>query len=184
MAFRRLDVFSRGFALPLTAALAVLAGASLDAHAQQNADSSTAAGSSASQGSADAADAKPYKIEKDGTVDWATFNGYRRFNSICETCHGFDGVGSSFGPSLVDALKAMSHDQFVGIVANGKQDVNTAQDLKMPALGTNPNVMCYIDDIYTYLKARADGVVGRGRPPKHARKPQSATDAENSCMGS
>jgi methanol metabolism-related c-type cytochrome len=127
---------------------------------------------------------KPYKIAKDGTVDWATFNGYRRFNSICETCHGFDGEGSSFGPRLVDSLKTMSHDQFVEVVASGKQDVNTAQTLKMPALGTNPNVMCYIDDIYTYLKARADGALGRGRPPKHLDKPQSAIDAENACMGS
>jgi methanol metabolism-related c-type cytochrome len=127
---------------------------------------------------------KPYKISSDGTVDWATFNGYRRFNSICETCHGFDGEGSSFGPRLVDSLKTMSHDQFVEIVASGKQDVNTAQTLKMPALGTNPNVMCYIDDIYTYLRARADGALGRGRPTKHEAKPQAAVDAENACMGS
>jgi methanol metabolism-related c-type cytochrome len=127
---------------------------------------------------------KPYKIAKDGTVDWATFNGYRRFNSICETCHGFDGEGSSFGPRLVDSLKTMSHDQFVEVVASGKQDVNAAQTLKMPALGTNPNVMCYLDDIYTYLRARADGALGRGRPAKHEPKPQSAIDAENACMGS
>jgi hypothetical protein len=53
----------------------------------------------------------------------------------------------------------------------------------MPALGTDPNVMCYIDDIYTYLRARADGKLGRGRPEKHEPKPQSAVDAENSCMG-
>jgi hypothetical protein len=34
----------------------------------------------------------------------------------------------------------------------------------MPAFGTNPNVMCYLDDIYAYLRARSDGVIGRGRP--------------------
>jgi methanol metabolism-related c-type cytochrome len=163
----------RWLAFPLATALAVFAGAQFDAHAaQQVANASTAA-----------PEAKPYKIEKDGTVDWATYNGYRRFNSICETCHGFDGVGSSFGPNLVDSLKRMSHDQFVNTVVNGKQDVNTAQTLVMPAFGTNPNVMCYLDDIYTYLKARADGALGRGRPAKHAPKPQSATDAENACMG-
>jgi methanol metabolism-related c-type cytochrome len=163
----------RWLAFPLATALAVFAGAQFDAHAaQQVANASTAA-----------PEAKPYKIEKDGTVDWATYNGYRRFNSICETCHGFDGVGSSFGPNLVDSLKRMSHDQFVNTVVNGKQDVNTAQTLVMPAFGTNPNVICYLDDIYTYLKARADGALGRGRPAKHAPKPQSATDAENACMG-
>jgi methanol metabolism-related c-type cytochrome len=125
----------------------------------------------------------PYKISADGTVDWATYDGYRRFNSICETCHGFDGEGSSFGPRLVDSLKHIPYDQFVSIVANGKKDVNSAQTLVMPALGTDPNVMCYIDDIYTYLRARVDGKLGRGRPPKHESKPQSAVDAENSCMG-
>ena len=125
----------------------------------------------------------PYKIQADGTVDWATYDGYRRFNSICETCHGFDGEGSSFGPRLVDSLKRIPYDDFVAIVANGKKDVNSAQNLVMPALGTDPNVMCYIDDIYTYLRARADGKLGRGRPEKHEPKPQSAVDAENSCMG-
>jgi len=116
-------------------------------------------------------------------VDWATYDGYRRFNSICETCHGFDGEGSSFGPRLVDSLKHLPYDQFVSTVANGKKDVNAAQTLVMPALGTDPNVMCYIDDIYTYLRARADGKLGRDRPEKHEPKPQAAADAENSCMG-
>jgi hypothetical protein len=32
----------------------------------------------------------------------------------------------------------------------------------MPAFGTNPNVMCYLDDIYAYLRARSDGVIGAG----------------------
>ena len=32
--------------------------------------------------------------------------------------------------------------------------------------GEDPNVMLYVDDIYAYLKARADGVIGRGRPDR------------------
>ena len=44
----------------------------------------------------------------------------------------------------------------------------------MPALGDNPNVMCYIDDIYIYLKARADGGLPRGRPPSALDKPAAA----------
>ena len=36
----------------------------------------------------------------------------------------------------------------------------------MPSFGEDPNVMNYVDDIYAYLKARADGVIGRGRPDK------------------
>src|SRR5688572_12604573 len=117
---------------------------------------------SQAQDAAAADEEKPYKIEADGTVDWSTFSGFRRFNSECFVCHGPDGVGSSFAPSLVDSLKTMPYEQFLEIVTNGKQEVNTAVQKKMPAFGTNPNVMCYLDDIYAYLKARSDGVVGRG----------------------
>ena len=53
----------------------------------------------------------------------------------------------------------------------------------MPSLGNNKNVMCYIGAIYTYLRARADGAVGRGRPEKHAPKPAAFTEAEDKCMG-
>ena len=48
---------------------------------------------------------KPYKISEDGTVDWYTFSGFRRYHSDCHVCHGPDGLGSSFGPALVDYLK-------------------------------------------------------------------------------
>jgi hypothetical protein len=44
-------------------------------------------------------------------------------------------------------------------------------------------VMCYLDDIYVYLRARANGAWGRARPGKHEDKPQAATQAENTCMG-
>jgi hypothetical protein len=53
----------------------------------------------------------------------------------------------------------------------------------MPAFGTNMNVMCYVDDIYVYLRARAQGELPRGRPPKRADKPEAATEAEASCLG-
>ena len=44
----------------------------------------------------------------------------------------------------------------------------------MPAFGINKNVMCYIDDIYIYLRARsANEAIGRGRPAKKAAKPAS-----------
>jgi methanol metabolism-related c-type cytochrome len=139
----------RWFAVSLALSLCLGAGAALDGRAEDAPALNTDT---------------PYKISADGTVDWATYDGYRRFNSICETCHGFDGEGSSLGPRLVDSLKHIPYEKFVEIVASGKKDVNAAQTLVMPALGTDPNVMCYIDDIYTYLRARADG-----KPPRPAR---------------
>jgi methanol metabolism-related c-type cytochrome len=115
--------------------------------------------------------------------DWPVYNGFRRYNGICYVCHGPDGEGSSFAPALVDSLKTLSFDQFLDTVVNGKQDVGTANDKKMPSLGSDPNVMCYINDIYAYLKARSDGVVGRGRPAKFVKKSKDYADAENACMG-
>ena len=53
----------------------------------------------------------------------------------------------------------------------------------MPANGENKNVMCYIDAIYVYLRARADDAIGRGRPDKHAPKPPEFSKAEDQCMG-
>jgi hypothetical protein len=53
----------------------------------------------------------------------------------------------------------------------------------MPALGDNPNVMCYIDDIYVYLKARSVGGLARGRPPKRADKPAAVDKHEKACFG-
>ena len=36
----------------------------------------------------------------------------------------------------------------------------------MPAFGEVADVVNYVDDIYAYLKARADGAIGRGRPER------------------
>ncbi len=130
------------------------------------------------------ADGNPtYKIGPNDNVDWYTFSGYRRFNGSCEVCHGFDGSGSSFAPDLTQSLKTMSYSDFQNIVINGKKDVNTAQSLVMPPFGENKNVMCYLDDIYVYLRARADGAQGSGRPAAHEDKSKTATANENDCMG-
>lgn len=107
----------------------------------------------------------PYTII-DGKVDKKTFNGWRRYTESCLRCHGPDGAGSSYAPALVDSVKRMTQDQFNEIVVNGKTDVNTASQNVMPAFGTVEDVMDYLDDIWAYLKARADGVLGRGRPPR------------------
>jgi methanol metabolism-related c-type cytochrome len=124
---------------------------------------------------------KPYNI-KDGVVDWATYSGYRRYHGTCHTCHGPDGLGSTFAPALLDPVKEMSLDQFMEVVVNGRQNVAQGQKV-MPAFGTDPNVMCFVEDIYTYLKARADGALDRGRPAEHESKPPEATEHEDACLG-
>ena len=124
-----------------------------------------------------------YKVEADGTVDWYTYSGYRRYHSECHVCHGPDGEGSTYAPALKNSLKTQSYGDFLGVVMSGRKNVNTAQENVMPALGTNPNVACYIDDLFVYLRARANDALARVRPAKHEDKPQAATQAESSCMG-
>ena len=129
------------------------------------------------------ADGDPtYHIGADGTVDWYTYSGFRRYHSECHVCHGPAGLGSSFAPGLVEPMKTMSYGDFLAVVANGKEAVNTATQRKMPAFGHNNNVMCFIDDMYVYLKARADGAIGRDRPPKQEPKPDTARKAEQTCF--
>ena len=109
---------------------------------------------------------KPYTIEN-GKVDKKTFNGWRRYTESCLRCHGPDGSGSSYGTNLVRRVReGMTQDQFNEIVVNGRTNVNTASQNVMPPFGTVEDVMSYLDDIWAYMKARADGVVGRGRPPR------------------
>ncbi|WP_241232673.1 c-type cytochrome, methanol metabolism-related [Paracoccus haematequi] len=122
-----------------------------------------------------------FKIEN-GVVDFATFNGFRRYSAECHVCHGPDGEGSTYAPALKTSVLRMDYYDFQEIVASGKQDVNTAANLVMPAFGTNKNVWCYIDDIYVYLLARGTDELPRGRPAERADKSEEYTAQEDSCM--
>jgi methanol metabolism-related c-type cytochrome len=124
------------------------------------------AGAVALAPSAGAQDEEKYYSMVDGKVDQGTYNGWRRYHSSCHTCHGPDGLGSSYAPSLVDSLKVISYDDFAEVVINGRENVSTSQQSVMPAFGTVMDVATYIDDIYAYLQARSDGALGRGRPQR------------------
>jgi methanol metabolism-related c-type cytochrome len=108
---------------------------------------------------------RPYTIT-DGKVDKKTFNGWRRYTESCLRCHGPDGAGSSYAPSLVDSAKRMTEDEFNEIVVNGRTNVGTASENVMPPFGEVEDVVMYLNDIWAYLKARADGALDRGRPPR------------------
>jgi methanol metabolism-related c-type cytochrome len=130
------------------------------------------------------ADGNPtFNVQPDGTVDWYTFSGYRRYHSDCHVCHGPDGMGSSYAPALANSLKTIDYGTFLSIVAEGRKNLGAGKENVMPAFGNNKNVYCYLDDLYIYLRARAVGAIPRGRPPKKEDKPQAAKDYENSCMG-
>ncbi|KRW97137.1 c-type cytochrome, methanol metabolism-related [Paracoccus sp. MKU1] len=129
-----------------------------------------------------AEDIPTFKIAEDGTVDYATFSGYRRYSAECHVCHGPDGEGSTYAPALRNSVLNLGYYDFLEIAASGKQEVNTAANLVMPAFGTNKNVWCYIDDIYAYLLARGAGDLPRGRPAKREDKSDEFAAQEDSCM--
>ena len=114
---------------------------------------------------AEQATEKPYTII-DGKVDKKTFNGWRRYTESCLRCHGPDGAGSSYAPSLVDSAKRLTQEEFNEIVVNGRTNVSPASENVMPPFGEVEDVVTYLDDIWAYLKARAEGVLDRGRPPR------------------
>ena len=124
-----------------------------------------------------------YNVKPDGTVDWYTYSGYVRYHSDCHVCHGPDGLGSTYAPALKTSLKTLSYADFLATVAGGKKEVSAAQDLVMPSFGNNKNVMCVIDNLYNYLRARANDAIDRGRPEKHEDKPAAAAKWEDTCFG-
>jgi cytochrome c5 len=92
-------------------------------------------------------------------TDRGTYVGWRTFHATCHVCHGQNAVGSSFAPSL---LKPIDKERFVDVVMNGY----SGQIGVMPGWGQNPNVKDFVDELYAYQQARADGVLRPGRPKR------------------
>ncbi len=129
-------------------------------------------------------------VTKDYAVDWATWQGFRRYHDACHVCHGPNALGSSFAPGLAESLKTMDYETFFGTVVGGRIREVSGTTYVMPAFGEDRNVMCYLDDIYTYVKARSNNTVdsntglpaGRpnGREDISAEAKQKAADCTDS----
>ena len=117
-------------------------------------------------------------------VDWYTYSGWRRYHAECHVCHGPNAKGSTYAPALADSLQTMDYAKFMQVVSGGQRRDVGGTIFLMPALGDNKNVMCYIDDLYIYLKARASGelIPGRISADQRDEKPQEAKDYEEQCL--
>jgi methanol metabolism-related c-type cytochrome len=128
-------------------------------------------------------------VTKDYTVDWGTWNGFRRYHDACHVCHGPNALGSTFAPSLADSLKTMDYNTFIATVSSGRVVNRAGTEYVMPAFGEDKNIMCYIDDIYTYIKARSlnatDSTTGMpaGRPNGREDISPEAKKAAEDCTG-
>ena len=105
--------------------------------------------------------AQDYTVTDGNTLDASSYNGFKLYRNWCARCHGTYGQGM-VGPNLANSLNALSKNQFMRIVENGKSGIIGS----MPAWKGNTKVMEVRDNIYAYLKARADGAIGGVKPKK------------------
>jgi hypothetical protein len=73
---------------------------------------------------------------------------------------------SSLEPIRPRSFPQIGYAGYVEAVMYGIENVTQAQQSVMPAFAEVEEVANHVDDVYSYLKARADGMVGRGRPER------------------
>ncbi len=76
-----------------------------------------------------------FKVAEDGTVDWYTFSGFRRYHSECHVCHGPDGEGSTYAPAL--AKSVMRHG-LLRLRRRGRERRERTRNNVMPSLRDQP----------------------------------------------
>jgi cytochrome c len=87
------------------------------------------------------------------------FGGFEKYNSYCFRCHGFDAVGGEYAPDLRRSLNnGMTKRRFFTVAMEG----NEAKGMPGWNGFFNADEM---NQIYEYVKARADDLIGPGRPP-------------------
>jgi hypothetical protein len=75
-------------------------------------------------------------------------------------------------------VKRFNYAEFAGIVIGGRQNGNSV----MPAFADNKNAVCYVDDLYVYLRALSTGAIQPGRPEQKDARPEAFAKAEAECM--
>ncbi len=121
------------------------------------------------------------------SVDADTFRGYSAYHQACVSCHGVGGEGSPGMPSLLRTVEGMSMATFEVKVLHRvavrfstddwynleqamfkeilkQQKRNSNELISMPKWEKNPMVAENVQNIYRYLKARADGVLDSDKP--------------------
>ena len=107
------------------------------------------------------AEVQPYTVNDGNQLDAETYKGFQLDRNWCARCHGTYGQGLA-GPNLADSLNKITYEEFLETVAKGKM----GQIGMMPAWESNKQVMDGREQIYRYLKARADGAIGAVKPEK------------------
>lgn len=117
-----------------------------------------------------------YTVEDDDRVDESTMEGFTIYTGTCMPCHGPDGLGSAFAPSLIQAAERRSFSEFARTIAEGRE---IQPNQVMPSFADDERIMSHVEDIWNYLGARAEGGLGRGRPDLIEEEGADADDDED-----
>lgn len=99
-------------------------------------------------------DQRPYTVTNETQVDGETFRGFQIFRNWCARCHGTYGQGLA-APNLAVSLNQMTKADFMRVIGENKITAHGS-----PGWSANTQVMAHREQIYRYLKARADGAIG------------------------
>ena len=112
---------------------------------------------SAQQTPRSSAEGKLYTVVDGYKVDHNTMEGFRAWRAAaCDRCHGANQQGL-VGPSLLESMKSLSKEEFVKTVRDGRLDKG------MMSFSNSKTVMDNLDNLYAYLKGRANGDITQAK---------------------
>ena len=98
-----------------------------------------------------------YTVVDGYMVDPNTLQGFRTWRAAaCDRCHGANQEGL-VGPALVESLKVLTREEFKKTVTDGRLEKG------MPSFSTSKTVTEHLDQLYAYLKGRADGAIKKAK---------------------
>lgn len=95
------------------------------------------------------------------SVDQDTYTGWGEYTKYCASCHGTSAFGTDRGSDLTQSLDTnIDYFDIHFVVMHGRHSA----EADMPSWEGEAEVANRIDQIYLYLKARADAVLPPGVP--------------------
>ena len=106
----------------------------------------------------------PYHPVPRDTVENETYQGWKQYSLHCARCHGDDALGSTFGPSLVEAFgpkgEISDREHFLEVLHGSRTEKGMPSAAKMGLDST------YFEGLYRYLAGRGSGKLKGGRPAR------------------
>lgn len=100
-----------------------------------------------------------YKVTEGNKLDPQTYRGYVLYRNWCARCHGTFAQGLA-GPNLANSLNQASKEEFMQVLFKGKKGRTGI----MPGFQDNPQIVNGREQLYSYLRARADNAIGPVMP--------------------